>query len=167
MTQVVAGIVGPARGLKGEMIVRPTTDSPDERFAPGARLVLADGRELEVADARVISNRLCLTLVGVSGREAAEALRGEKLLVDAEPGDDESGYYASDLTGLAAVDTQGKALGTVTGMLQGPAQDLITVQTPSGEVMVPFVEELVPEVDLVGGRVVVDPPEGLFPDQEA
>lgn len=154
------GVVGPARGLRGEMLVRPTTDQPEERFAPGETVSLSDGRVLEVAGARVISNRLCVFFVGVDTREDAEALRGETLW--APPLAEDDGYYACDLVGLVAVDTQGRTLGEVSGMRQGAVQDLLTVATPSGEVLVPFVDALVPEVDLAGQRVVIDPPAGLF-----
>jgi 16S rRNA processing protein RimM len=80
----------------------------------------------------------------------------------AEP-EEEDAWYPHQLQGLAAVTRDGVALGTVKDLLTGLAQDLLVVTgTDGGEVLVPFVTALVPEVDVRGGRVVVDPPLGLF-----
>ncbi|WP_344040401.1 ribosome maturation factor RimM [Nesterenkonia flava] len=100
----------------------------------------------------------------VPDRNAAEALRGSTLYgeVTAEP-DDEEGWYSHELEGLPCIGEGGHSFGTVLELLTGPAQDLLVVKTPEGkEVMVPFVEEIVPEVDLEARRITLTPPEGLF-----
>lgn len=160
---VQVGVVGPARGLRGEVLVRPTTDIPEQRFTPAARVSLEDGRHLDVVSAREVSQRLCVFFAGVTTREEAEALRGCRLFAPAEH-DEDDGYYAHELRGLVARTPAGEELGTVTGMRQGLAQDLLTVATENGEVLVPFVEAVVPAVDLAGGFVLIDPPAGLFGD---
>lgn len=81
---------------------------------------------------------------------------------DEETGED--GFYRHELVGLAAVSVDGETLGTVSDLLLGAAQDLLEVTTAAGEkILVPFVYEIVPEVDLEEQRVVMDPPGGLFP----
>ncbi|WP_241901652.1 ribosome maturation factor RimM [Nocardioides houyundeii] len=105
-------------------------------------------------------------------RNAAEAVRGTvlhaELPVDAVPEDPEE-FYDHQLAGLSAYDLDGRLLGTVKGLVHGAAQDLVTVLTPDGrEALVPFVKELVPEVDVPGGRLVVADRPGLvspFPDE--
>ena len=77
--------------------------------------------------------------------------------------DDEEGWYEHDLVDLAVVDPSGATLGTVTGLVVGTAQDLLEVRLTGGrDVLVPFVEAIVTEVDTEAGRVVVDAPAGLF-----
>jgi 16S rRNA processing protein RimM len=112
------------------------------------------------------SGGLVLAFEGVASREAAEALRGTVLVVDSEelPAiDDPEEWYDHQLVGLAAVDTAGAALGDVSDVVHAPASDLLVVRDGDGrEHLVPFVRELVPAVDVPGGRVVIDPPVGLF-----
>ena len=101
----------------------------------------------------------------VTTREDAEDLRDVELLVDAsadEPEDD--AWPVADLVGLAAETPDGRALGRVVELQSGAAQDLLVVDTGRERVLVPFVAALVPVVDVAGGRVVVDPPGGLFPE---
>ena len=94
---------------------------------------------------------------------AAETLRGTRLLVDDEQADEdeEEGWREEDLLGFDVVLVDGTPLGSVSALHLRPVQDLLAVRTPRGEVLVPFVEELVPEVDEDARRIVVDPPPGL------
>jgi 16S rRNA processing protein RimM len=79
------------------------------------------------------------------------------------PENEDEGFYEADLVGLAVVATDGAQLGTVTALQTGAAQDLLVVELAGGgEALVPFVEAIVPEVDLERGRVVLDPPPGLL-----
>ena len=96
-------------------------------------------------------------------REEAEALRGARLLV--EEHEEEDAWYPHQLKGLTARTPSGEVLGTVSGLTPGAAQDLLLVTTEAGTVMVPFVTQLVPTVDVEGGFVVIDAPPGLFDDQ--
>lgn len=170
---VLAAIIGPARGLKGEVTIDLRTDRPDEVFVPGSTLSSRDNAapvkghippELTVIGARTHSERFMARFEEVSTREEAEALRGLELFVPAT--EEEDSWYAHDLIGLKAVDVEGRALGTVSGLSTGPAQDLLLVDHGGREVMVPFVEELVPTVDVEEGLVVLDPPLGLFDEEE-
>lgn len=159
---MTAAIIGPAHGLKGEVVLDVRSDDPAV-LAPGASLVLSgSGAEAVVESTRVHKGRVLARLGGVDTREEAEALRGAALLV--APHDEEDAWYPHQLKGLRAEDPQGRPLGSVSGLRPGGAQDLLLVGTERGEVMVPFVRQLVPTVDVEGGRVVIDPPPGLFDD---
>ena len=101
---------------------------------------------------------------GVGDRDAAEALRGTRFYVprSALPEPDDGAFYHADLIGLAVVTVSGETLGRVTAMHDFGAGDLIEYVSADGvSRMLPFTEATVPEVDLAGGRLVVDPPEGL------
>jgi 16S rRNA processing protein RimM len=171
-SQLLVARIGKPHGLGGEVTVQLHTDDPDTRFATGAVLATqaAPGsgvpRELTVRSARSHRGIWLIGFEEVPDRSGAESLRGTRLFVDASPGlpeDDDEGWYESDLVGLAAVTVGGSAIGTVSGLQTGAAQDLLVVELAGGgEALVPFVEAIVPEVDLEGGRVVLDPPPGLL-----
>ena len=101
---------------------------------------------------------------GIEDRTAAESLRGAVLTIPAAERRDleEDEFWPDDLVGLEARTPQGRVLGRVSRVVSGAAQDRLVIDTGSGEVEVPFVDPLVPEVDVAGGRVVIDPPGGLF-----
>ncbi|MBD3946880.1 ribosome maturation factor RimM [Nocardioides ganghwensis] len=178
--EVVVGRIGKPHGIRGEVTLDVRTDEPDRRFAPGTTLRAAapagaDRRPsaLTVARARWHQSTLLVTFEELADRNAAEAARGTVLYAtighDESP-DDPDEYYDHQLVGLDVVDLDGTALGTVKALVHGSAQDLLTVRTPDGrDALVPFVTALVPEVDLVAGRVVVADRPGLvspFPDEQ-
>lgn len=141
------------------------TDSPEQRFTRGARFGAGDGRTLTVDTVRPHGGTLLVRFTGVSDRAAAQALRGTLLTLDvaalpelADPDE----FYDHQLEGLAAVRADGTVLGMVREVVHAPASDLLVVQTEHGEALVPFVRAIVLEVDLTGGRVVLDPPTGLL-----
>ncbi len=164
--RVVIGRIGRPHGIRGEVTVETRTDEPDERFAPGA-VLLVDGpvQQLVVDRMHWHSGRLLVTFEGVVDRNDAEALRGLILEVerpdDATPENPEE-YYDSALTGCTVVTVDGELVGTVAEVAHLPAQDLLVVTGSRGEVLVPFVTEIVPEVDLAARRIVIDPPAGLL-----
>ena len=161
--QLTAAIVGPAHGLRGEVILDVRSDDP-EVLAPGASLEIAGrGAALTVRSVRVHKDRVLASFEECASREDAEVLRGARLLV--EEHEEEDAWYPHQLKGLAARTPGGEDLGTVTGLTPGAAQDLLLVKTPAGTVMVPFVTQLVPTVDVEGGVVIIDAPPGLFDDQ--
>lgn len=161
---VVVGRVGPPHGVRGEVLVRPFTDAPDERFAPGSAL-LTGGSPLTVESVRWQGSRLIVHFAGVADREAAVALRGTDLQVPASsrpPLDDPDDFYDTDLVGLAASTVDGVPLGPVRDVVHSPAADYLVVEVGGRDRLVPFVAAVVPTVDVAGGRVVIDPPEGLL-----
>lgn len=170
---VLVGVVVRVHGLRGEVVVEPRTDSPQERFAPGAVLQARrrQGRDpgpgsLTVTAARPHSGRWLVLFDGVTDRDGADQLRGVQLLVStaelAEPDDPEE-FHVHQLTGLRAELADGTPAGTVADVVHGPGGSLLVVRRPAGhEALVPFVSAIVPTVDPAGGRVVLDPPEGLL-----
>jgi len=166
--RLVVGRIGKAHGLRGEVTIEVRTDDPDLRFAPGAVLETDPARRgpLTVATGRVQGGRLVLRFEGVEDRTAAEGLRNTMLIVETDPDelpDDPEEFYDHQLVGLRVVTVDGREVGTVAEMLHLPTQDLFAVTRPDGrEVLIPFVEEIVPDVDLEEQTVLVDPPEGLL-----
>lgn len=164
--QVLVARVGKAHGLRGEVTVRLHTDAPQVRFAPGTVLTAEPPAHgpLTVSHARLHNGVWLVTFEQASDRTAAEALRGTRLFADIEDEElQDEGWYESDLVGLAVLDPTGARIGVVTSLEVRPAQDLLGVRLDDGRTgLVPFVEALVPEVDVSAGHVVVDAPEGLF-----
>lgn len=164
--QVVVARIGKAHGLRGEVTVQVLTGAPDERFVPGATFATeppASG-PLVLRSARDNNGILLLGFEDTHDRSGAEALRGIKLLADVlEDDGDEDVWFERDLVGLRAVTVGGDEVGEVTALESRPAQDLLVLRLTDGrEARVPFVTAIVPEVDIEGGRVVLDPPAGLL-----
>ena len=170
--EVVVGRVGKPHGLRGEVTVEVRTDEPDRRFAPGTTLRAEPPRgsassyaSLTVSATRWHQGRLLVTFEELAGRTAAEGARGILLHVTVAADDspeDPDEYYDHQLVGLVAYDLEGRELGEVTGLAHGGAQDLLQIRTPDRrDTLVPFVKELVPEVDLAARRVVVADRPGL------
>lgn len=167
--RVTVGRIGKPHGIRGEVTVEPRTDEPDIRFAPGSHLLREEGPDLVVSSMHWHSGRLLLTLVGVHDRNAAEELRGTIVQVeraDLETPDDPSEYYDSNLVGCLVVTVKDVSVGEVREVLHLPAQDLLVVWTGEREVLVPFVAEIVPEVDATARRIVINPPDGLLSDSD-
>ena len=177
--EVLVGRIGKPHGIRGHVTVDVRTDEPERRFADGARLkaVPPKGSALALTALTVGTTRwhqgvLHVLFEELPDRDAAEAARGVLLYADidadARPEDPEE-FYDHQLIGLRAVDLAGRELGTVTKVLHG-AQDLLQIRTPDRrDTLVPFVSQLVPEVDVAGGKVVVADRPGLvtpFPDDE-
>jgi len=147
--------------------VEVATSFPD-RFRGGVRLLWRRGdeeRPLVIAGSRPHGGRLLLRFEGIEDPETARALAGGELLVagtEAVPAP-EGFYYSHRIAGWRCENAAGRPLGVVEGLEQTAAGPLLTVATPEGKsVLVPFVASIVVEIDEAGGRVVIDPPEGLF-----
>ena len=169
-SELLAGVAVRAHGLHGEVVVDLHTDSPDERFAPGSvlrmrRAGLPDG-VVTVESARPHSGRLLVRFVEAPDRGAAEALRGARLLVDPgslPPPADPDEFHVHQLEGLRAELADGTAVGLVREVIHGPGGELLVLaRDDAPDALVPFVRAIVPTVDLAGGRLVLDPPEGLL-----
>jgi 16S rRNA processing protein RimM len=164
--QVVVARIGKAHGLRGEVTVQVLTGAPDERFVPGAIFVTepAEAGPLVLRSTRDNNGILLLGFEDTVDRSGAEALRGTRLLADVLADDgDEDAWYERDLVGLTVVTVDGAEVGEVTALESRPAQDLLVLRLTDGrEVLVPFVTAIVPEVDVKGGRIVLNPPPGLL-----
>lgn len=170
-TQLRVGRLTKAHGLKGAIKVELYTDAPERRFVPGAVFALQvptsspwHGKTLELTELKFYNSHPVAFFQGISDRSAAETLIKAILWIDqdlAEPSDEEDAWYDHQLVGLAVL-RDGARIGTITQVDHLPAQDLLTVRTESGDVLVPFVKAIVTSVDLTAGTVVVTPPLGLF-----
>jgi len=171
--QLVVGRIGRAHGIRGDVSVEVRTDEPELRLGPGAVLLTDPAAigPLTVETGRVHSGRLLLRFAGVKDRTAAEALRGTMLIAEVDPDEtpeDPDEYYDHQLIGLDVVLADGTPVGELTEVLHLPYQDLLTVQRPDGtEVLIPFVEQIVPTIDLDEQRVVIAPPPGLIDPADA
>lgn len=166
--QLVVGRIGKPHGIRGELTVEVRTDAPEIRFAPGSVLVTDPARvgPITVEAVRWHSGRLLLRVVGVHDRTAAEGLRGVVLTADVpddEVPDDPEEFFDHQLRGLAVRTVEGVEVGVVDDVVHLPGQDLLGVRRPDGrETLVPFVAEMVPEIDVDAGYLVIDPPPGLL-----
>ena len=169
---VVVGRNGPPHGVRGLATVEVRTDDPDLRFAPGSVLMTDPPQRgpLTVTGRKWHSGTLLLQLAGPAGdvyatREDVDTLRNTLLLVpvaELPEIEDPESFYDHQLVGLTARLTDDSVLGEIVGV-HHEAQDLLVIRRPDApELLVPFVSALVPTVDLPGGFVVVDPPEGLL-----
>jgi len=169
--QLVVGRVGRPHGIRGELTVQVHTDDPDLRFAAGSVLATEPAARgpLTVASSRWHSGRLLVRFDGYADRDSAEDLRGTLLVMDsaevAPAGRDE--FHDYQLIGLSVRTVAGEPVGVVTDVLH-QGQDLLVIQPPaaprpdSGQILVPFVAAIVPEVDVQAGHLVIDPPPGLL-----
>ena len=169
---MVIGRIGKPHGIRGEVTVDVRTDEPDRRFAEGAVLRVEAPRgsafarpTLTVARIRWHQSTLLVAFNELDDRNTAETARGLVLHAMIDPSavpDDADEYYDHQLIGLAAYDVDGTHLGEVTGLVHGGAQDLLAIKALDGRpTLVPFVTQLVPEVDLPGHRVVIADRPGL------
>lgn len=164
---IAVGRIGKPRGVRGETYVEPWTDDPDDRFAVGSVLATepADAGPLTVASSTQAGGRLVVRFAGIDDRTAAEALRGVRLVIEAAsrpPLADPDDFYDTELIGLAARNPDGAALGRIGDVLHATGADYLILVRDGREHLVPFVAAIVPTVDVDGGFVVIDPPDGLF-----
>ena len=164
---VIVGTLGRAHGLSGELFVNLRTDSADRRFRRGAAL-FAGGRHLTVRSFRLQGERGLVRFDEVGDRSAAEELTGAELVAWVDPDEStgaEGEYFDHQLVGLD-VESGSVVVGRVVRVDHLGFQDVLVVSVRGEERLVPFVDELVPEVDLAAGRVVVRAVPGLLEDEE-
>jgi len=164
-----------AHGLKGAIKLELYTDSPKERFVPGAVLKLQVpeispwfGKTVTVKELRWYNQSPVIFLEGIEDRDASETLIRAILLIDADAEvlpTEEDAWYDHQLVGLKVL-REGVEVGSIARVDHMPAQDLLAVKTANGEVLVPFVKAIVTSVDVTAGTVTVNPPMGLFEEIE-
>ncbi|TFD73557.1 ribosome maturation factor RimM [Cryobacterium gelidum] len=177
--QLRVGRLTKAHGLKGAIKLELFTDDPGRRFVPGAVFTLQvptgstwHGKTIELVELRWYNQHAVGFFKDVVDRSAAETLAKAILWIDAdvaEQSDEEDAWYDHQLIGLAVV-RDGVRIGTIGRLEHLPAQDLLIVKTPTGDVMIPFVKAIVPSVDVKNGLITITPPPGLLeelPEDEA
>ncbi len=169
--QLVIGRIGRAHGVRGDLFVEPMTDEPDHRYADGTVLMTSDNTTLTVATSKWHSGRFVVHFAGVDDRNAAEALRGQTLTIEVDPAElpeDPDEFYDHQLVGLHVALEDGSVIGVIGEVIHLPSQDLLSVKREGDtEVLIPFVMEFVPEIDLDSKTVTITPPPGLLNELDA
>jgi 16S rRNA processing protein RimM len=167
---VCVGAVAGSFGVRGEVRLKSFCAVPEAVASYGA-LTSEDGAaRYDITLTRPVKGGFAARLEGVTSKERADALKGTRLYAPrtALPDLPDDEYYHTDLMGLDVYDTGGAKLGRVKAVLNHGASDILEVLTPLSRepVLLPFTLEAVPTVDLAARRIVADPPEGVFPDEE-
>jgi 16S rRNA processing protein RimM len=191
--QVTVGRIGRPHGVRGDVVVGVRTDEPELRFARGSRLDTdpVGVGPLTVAGYRWHSGELLVRFEEIGDRTAAAEIGGTWLLVDSaalDPLDDPDEFRDGDLVGLSVRTVDGTVVGTVADVLHH-GQDVLAIDPvgaaggargagaaggrvggagpQAGQILIPFVKAIVPEVDIAAGVLVIDPPDGLLNLQDA
>ena len=163
----VVGRIARAHGIRGQVIVNPETDFPDERFRPGATMYTERGgtlTPLTLTTVRFQNGRPVIGVQGVETMNEAEQLAGLELRVPVEalaplP---EGTLYHHDLVGCRVVTKDGREVGTVEGVAGPFGGSRLIVAGGAGESLIPLARYICPTIDIAGKRIVIDPPEGLL-----
>jgi 16S rRNA processing protein RimM len=166
---ILIGVVARTHGNRGEVVVNPETDFPEERFQAGAHL-MARGRDgvdttLEIVTMRMHQGRPVILFKGIASMNDAELLAGTELRVEEDELDedllDDGAFYQRDLIGCAVVTESGDEIGAVTAVEGKPGAMRLVVKSRRSEVLIPLADEIC-TVDLEAKRITVRPPEGLL-----
>ena len=166
---VCVGVIGAARGLKGEVRIKSFTTDPADIGAYGPLFDATGERAFHLRVVGMAKGLVVARIEGVEDRDATEVLKGVHLHVprSALPETDDEEYYHADLIGLRAELVGGEPLGTIRAIYDFSAGDVLEIaQENGGVVMVPFTRAVVPEIDFDGGRLVIEPPPGLLEDPD-
>jgi 16S rRNA processing protein RimM len=163
---ICVGAIAGAFGVRGEIRIKSFCAVPEdiESYSP---LTTEDGsKSYTLTLSNSIKNGFAARLAGVATKEQADALRGVRLFArrDQLPSLPDDEYYHADLVGLEVLDTGGKILGHIKSVQNHGAADLLEIHAPGlkDTVLLPFTLVAVPTIDLAAGRIIADPPDGLF-----
>ena len=167
--KIIVGTIGGSFGVQGEIRLKSFCADP-AAIADYTPLTMDNGKIIEVL---ILTGQLkggfSARAQGVSTKEEADALRGQSLHAarDLLPGLPDDEFYYTDLIGVSVVDTGGVLLGTVKTVVDNGAGDLLEIQLPNQPetVFLPFTKVNIPTVDLSAGRIVADPPHGIFAER--
>ena len=163
--QICLGVIIGARGVTGEVRLKTFTETPEDIAAYGSLTDKAGQRVFEITGMRLIKGQPSVIIEGINDRDAADALKGIELYVTRAdlPETDENEYYHNDLIGLAVVGQNDEAIGFVKALYDFGAGDVIEIERPEDtDVLLPFNAEMVTDVDIKAGKVVVDIPEEML-----
>jgi 16S rRNA processing protein RimM len=164
---VVVGRIARAQGNRGQVIVDPVTDFPEERFKAGSVVHIQRNGTIEsltIEDVRFHRGRPVLELAGVGTMDAAEALAGTELRVDVDalqplPA---GSFYHHDLIGCVVETKGGLQVGDVASVEGESSGSRLVIKRGDGEILIPLVEGICVSVDIAAKKIVVEPPEGLL-----
>ena len=166
---ILIGVIARTHGNRGEVIVNPETDFPEERFHEGARLMMRakDGNvgTLEVATMRMHQGRPVILFKGIGSMDDAELLAGTELRIAEDDSDaellEEGEFFHRDLIGCAVITENGDPVGEVTAVEGDRGNTRLVVRSRRNEVLIPLADEIC-TVDVANKRITVRPPEGLL-----
>lgn len=165
---ICVGAVAGAFGVRGEVRLKSFTSTPEDIESYSPLTDEAGANRYTITLTRPVKNGFAARLSGIETKEQADTIRGLRLFArrDQLPKLPDDEFYHADLIGLEVHDTGGAPLGRVKAVLNHGASDLLEIQAPGLKttVLLPFTHDAVPTVDLGAGRIVADPPEGLFPE---
>ena len=163
----LVGRIARAHGIRGQVIVNPETDFPEERFQPGAELFIERNGIVEALHVSTVHFQHERPVIGIEGVETmndAELLAGHELRVPLDrlaalpPGT----FYRHDLIGCDVQTMAGQAVGVVDDVEGTVNGSRLVIAGTDGEVLIPLVGDICRTIDLAGKRIVIDPPEGLL-----
>lgn len=176
--KVCIGAVGGVRGLKGEIRVKSFTADANDIAAYGPVSIEGKEGEFQIRVTGQVKGMVIARIDGIDDRDGAEALKGKQLYVpkSALPEAEDGEFYYADLMGMKAESTEGKPLGIVKAIHNFGAGDIIEIARETNgpaedgdakdDLMVPFTKAMVPQVDMQQGRIVIDPPQNLEPEDD-
>lgn len=161
---VTIGKVTKPFGIRGEVKIFPYTET-FEVFERSQHLTL-DGDSLKVLALRIHKGTVLATFEGISSRDQAQELTGRLVRTSEEnlPPIQEDEYYWYELIGMKVTTVENRELGAISNIIRTGANDVLCVDGPSGEILLPMIEDVIVEVDTENGAMLVDPLEGLVPD---
>jgi 16S rRNA processing protein RimM len=163
----VVGRVARPHGIRGQVIVNPETDFPEDRFAAGSTLFVMRGGRVEalvVTTSRIQQGRPVIGLEGIADVDAAQQLAGLefRVPVDTLPALPSGTFYHHDLVGCSVETSDGAVIGAVSKVEGEAGNTRLVVETESGELLVPFAEAICSSIDPAARRIVIAPPDGLL-----
>jgi len=164
--KICVGAIGGAYGVHGEVRIKSFCAVADDIETYNPLTTEDDTAQFHLAIIRPIKNGFAARIAEVATKEEADALKGTQLFAqrDQLPSLPDDEYYHADLIGLDVFDSGGAQLGTVKTVLDHGAGDILEIRRPASSetVLLPFTLALVPTVDLAAGKIIADPPDGLF-----
>lgn len=165
--RIVVGAVTGAFGVRGEVRLKSFCAEPED-IATYSPLYDAEGMDYIVKITRPVKGGFAARLSGIRYKDQADAMRGKELFADRDllPNLPDDEYYYSDLIGLEVLDTGGATLGKVAAIDNHGAGDILEIRGSGlkSAALLPFTKAAVPTVDLAAGRIIIDPPDGVFPE---
>ena len=170
--RVLLGVVAAPHGVRGLVRIRSFTEDPMAIASYGALSDETGSKRYRVEALSTVKGAVLARIEGVADRTAAEAVRGLRLYVErsALPATGEREWYEADLIGLPAVGRDGRDWGKVIAFHDFGAGRTMEVSggvASRSSVVLPFTDEVVPEIDVEGGKIVIDPPAGVLAGGEA
>ena len=160
------GVITGAHGIRGEVKIKTFTEEPDAIAAYGALSTKPGDRTFEITRHRVQKGQVIAALKGVTDRNASEALKGTELYLDRQALpelDDEDEFYHADLIGLEARLEDGSVFGRIVALQDFGAGDVVEIAPAEGgsTKLLPFTRDVVPDINVAEGYIVVSPPEEI------